>query len=363
VSGRVALVTEIAAPYRIPVFNELFDLLDGRLEVFFINETESRRDWRLDRDAVHFPYQVLGGVQFSVPLRGDRQPVYLARPLLPRLERGRFDSVIVGGWNHLECYWALAYARRRRKRLVVWSETPLLAALPERRLRNALKRLVVGAADAYVVPGPSAARYLEALGAEGAAIHEAPTAVDVGFWSERPDDLVLPDRPRLLYCGRLVASKGVEAALRAFAASQLAGPWELVIAGDGPERSRLEQLAPPGTSFVGAQTPEALRRLYHSSSMLVFPSLYDPWGLVLNEAACAGLAAVASDGAGATRDLVRDGVNGLVVPAGDEAALRVAFDRLAGEPALAQRLGAAFAQVAESHTPAACAAGLYAAAL
>jgi len=362
-TGRVALVTEIAAPYRIPVFNELASLLDGRLEVIFISESESRRDWRLDDSAVRFEYQVLGGAQFSIPLRGDRQPVYLARPLLPRLVGGDFQSIIVGGWNHLECYQALAFAKARSRRFVLWSETPLLGALPHRPARNRMKRIVVRSADAFVVPGPSAGRYLEALGAPARSIHEAPNTVDVVFWGDEPGELEPSPQRTLLYSGRLVASKGVDLALEAFGASQLRETWRFVIAGEGPERAPLERLAPPGVEFVGPQTPVELRRLYRAADLLVFPSRYDPWGLVLNEASCAGLAALASDGAGATRDLLTDGVDGLVVPAGSVDALRDAMDVVARDPGLPERLGAAARRIATTHTPAACAAGLAEAAL
>ncbi len=213
-------------------------------------------------------------------------------------------------------------------------------------------------ADRYVVPGPSAARYLAALGAPAEAIETAPNAVDVAYWSARPDDVDAPPAPRLLYVGRLTRSKGVDVAIRAFAGSELSRTWELVVAGDGPERGSLERLAPPGVRFLGACDAEAVRRLYHSASAVVFPSRYDPWGLVLNEAACAGVAPIASDGAGATRDLVVDGVNGLVARAGSVDDLRRCLDRLAADPGLAPRLGAAFRGVADSHTPAACAAGL-----
>lgn len=358
---RVAIVTEVIAPYRIPVFNELSDMLEGELEVFFINETESRRDWTIARDRIHFAYQVLGGFQFSVPLRGDRQPVYLAPPPLARLLRGRFDVVIVGGWNHFECYWALVWARLRRRRFVLWSETPLLeAALPRRPLRTALKRTVVRMADAYAVPGPSAARYLMELGALEAVIHLAPNAVDVDYWSQRPPDATRrdPARPLLLYSGRLVKSKGLDVALAAFASSRLAESARIVVAGDGPERAALERHAPARVEFIGACDADTLRRLYNEASILLFPSLYDPWGLVLNEAACAGLAAVASDGAGATRDLIRDGENGLVVRAGDVDSFRVALDRLASDPMLAARLGEAACQLRKTHSPAMCALGL-----
>jgi glycosyltransferase involved in cell wall biosynthesis len=155
-----------------------------------------------------------------------------------------------------------------------------------------------------------------------------------------------------------VPAKGVDVALDAFAGSRLRGAARFLVAGDGPERAELERRAVEGVEFLGPQTPESLRRLYHSADVLVFPSRYDPWGLVLNEAACAGLAAVASDGAGATRDLLRDGENGLVVSAGDVAAMRVAFDRFADDPPLAERLGTAAARISETNSPAACAEGI-----
>lgn len=361
--GRVALVTEVVAPYRIPVFNELSELLSGDLHVFFTQWNEGLgRDWDVRRDAIQFEYTVLGGRQIVVPYRGDRQPVYLAPPLLPRLVHKGFDTVVVGGWSHLECLWSVAYTSLWRRRLVLWAETPLLGNLPRRPLRSAWKRAVIARSDAFVVPGPSAGRYLAAYGAPSAQIRIAPNAVDVSFWCLPPDHRKAHHpRPVLLYVGRLVHSKGLDIALRAFRESRLAGRATVLVAGDGPERTALERLAPRGVRFLGSQSRDALRYLYHSADLLLFPSRYDPWGLVLNEAACAGLAAIASDAAGATHDLLRDGLNGLVVRGGDVPAFRAALDRVAEAPTLPSRLGAAALRIAESHTPAKCAAGITAA--
>jgi glycosyltransferase involved in cell wall biosynthesis len=352
---RLALVTEIAAPYRFSVFNELDEFLGGGLHVFFTS-AKGRRDWDVPFDQARFDYSVLGGVSFAVPYRGDRQPIYLAPPLLPRLRRGKFDAVLVGGWSHLEAAWSLSWARTARRPMVMWSETPLLGQLPRRPLRSAWKRTMIGAASSFAVPGPAAGSYLEAHGADPRRIFVAPNAVDVSFWGDGTREPRM-GQPILLYVGRLVASKGVDRALEAYAASALASTWRFVIAGDGPERAALEVAAPPGVEFVGAQDRDGLRTLYRSASMLVFPSRYDPWGLVLNEAASAGLAAVATDAAGATRDLLRDGENGLVVQP-SVAALRAAFDRLGEDPDLAQRLGDAAGAVARTNTPRACAEGL-----
>lgn len=361
-NGRVALVTEVAAPYRIPVFNRLSTLLDERLEVIFISETESRRDWCLDEDQVQFPYHVLGGMQFSVPYRGDRQPVYLARPLLPLLARRRYETVVVGGWNHIESFWAALYTRSSSRRLVLWSETPLLGPIPRRPLRSAWKRTVIRASDAYAVPGSSAGAYLQAHGAPSEHISIAPNAVDTAFWSAGTRSRAATgSEVVLLYSGRLVESKGLDIAFAAFRNSRLFSRATLLVAGDGPARAKLEAAAPAGTRFLGAQSPTQLRKLYHAADMLVFPSRYDPWGLVVNEAACASLAAVASDGSGVARDILRDGKNALVTRAGDVDSMRLAFDRIADDPSLAGMLGRAATAIMQSHSPENCAAGLLAA--
>jgi glycosyltransferase involved in cell wall biosynthesis len=87
--------------------------------------------------------------------------------------------------------------------------------------------------------------------------------------------------------------------------------------------------------------------VYAACEVLVVPSIptptfREPWGLVVNEAMNRGLAVIASDAVGAAAGgLVRDGENGLVVPAGERGALAGAITRLAGDPQLRARMGAA----------------------
>ena len=82
--------------------------------------------------------------------------------------------------------------------------------------------------------------------------------------------------------------------------------------------------------------------MYAACDVLVVPSIRtrtfrEPWGLVVNEAMNRGLPVIASDAVGAAAGgLVRDGVNGLVVPAGDSAALAAAIRRLAGDAGAAR---------------------------
>ena len=101
---------------------------------------------------------------------------------------------------------------------------------------------------------------------------------------------------------------------------------------------------------AGAAGPEQLRDLYAAADVLVVPSIptrtfREPWGLVVNEAMNRGLPVIASDAVGAAAGgLVRDGRNGLIVPAGDPGALAGAIGRLAAEVSLRARLGNAAAE-------------------
>jgi glycosyltransferase involved in cell wall biosynthesis len=121
--------------------------------------------------------------------------------------------------------------------------------------------------------------------------------------------------------------------------------------------------APAGVSCIELVSAERLREMYADADVLVAPSIWtrtfrEPWGLVVNEAMNRGLATIASDAVGAVAGgLVRDGHNGLVVPAGDSDALAEAMARLASDPELRARLGAAGAADVGAYTHEAWAAG------
>ncbi|HEV3320373.1 MAG TPA: glycosyltransferase family 4 protein [Solirubrobacteraceae bacterium] len=120
---------------------------------------------------------------------------------------------------------------------------------------------------------------------------------------------------------------------------------------------------PAGVSCIAPVSAERLREMYADADVLVVPSIRtrtfrEPWGLVVNEAMNRGLATIASDAVGAVAGgLVRDGHNGLVVPAGDSGALADAMARLASDPELRARLGAAGARDVGAYTHEAWAAG------
>jgi len=134
-------------------------------------------------------------------------------------------------------------------------------------------------------------------------------------------------RRRVVYSGRMAAVKRVDLLIDAFAAlAAERSNWDLVMIGDGRYREQLVERIPSAlrhrvtwTGFIDDQA--AVSAIYRNCDVLVLPSDYEPWGVVINEAAAAGLAIVASEVVGAAAEIVRDGVNGRLFPCGDLTAL------------------------------------------
>lgn len=117
----------------------------------------------------------------------------------------------------------------------------------------------------------------------------------------------------------------------------------ILFAGDGPLRPEFERRAAEvglgSVRFLGFRGQLELPALYDLCDVFVLPSVFEPWGLVVNEAMNAGRAVVVSDRVGCGPDLVEPGVNGHLFKAGDVGALRDALARLVADPEACRAMG------------------------
>ncbi len=375
-SRRLAILTEIIAPYRVPVFNALARRAGLDLHVIFLAETDAAtRQWRVYKDEIRFSHQVLPSWRW----RAGKHSCLINRGLWSALTAARPQVIICGGYNYPASWEALVWARRHQVRFVLWSESNSQDARGGRPWVESLKAYFVRHCDRFVVPGKASFEYLRSLGSPEANIVTAPNAVDNGFFAAQAENtrahgaefrarLHLPSR-FILFAGRLVPEKGVFDLLQAYAKleSGLRSEVGLVFAGDGIAREELAQqakrISPGMICFPGFAQREDLARLYALAEALVLPTHSDPWGLVVNEAMACGLPIIVSSVAGSSSDLVEDGWNGYVVPPRDTRELSLAIDSLLHQPELQRRMGAHSAERIRNYSPEACAAGLAAAAV
>ncbi|RLV04660.1 glycosyl transferase [Streptomyces griseocarneus] len=215
------------------------------------------------------------------------------------------------------------------------------------RLAWWLLRRLHAAAARTLAPSEASLRALAAHGVP--RVHLWPRGVDCARFHPRHRDDALRRRlggsdAQILvgYVGRLAPEKQVD---RLTEVSRIPGV-RLVVVGDGPCRSRLED-ALPDAVFLGRRTGHELARLYASFDVFVHAGPFETFGQTIQEAMASGLPTVAP-AVGGPLDLVRPGRTGFLVPPGDRRAFRESVERLARSEDLRVALGrAARAAVAE----------------
>jgi 1,2-diacylglycerol 3-alpha-glucosyltransferase len=375
-SRRLVLITEIIAPYRIPVFNALARRPELDLHVIFLAKTDERlRQWRVYMDEIHFSYQILPSWRGRV----GKHNLLINRGLRSALNKLRPQIVICGGYSYVASWEALWWARRHRVEFVLWSESTGQDARGRWSWVEWLKTYFLRRCDRFVVPGKASLDYLRLVTSPSANISTASNAVDNNWFAMQAEDsrrhaaefrqkMKLPSR-FILFVGRLVPEKGVFDLLAAYAKldSGLRAEVGLVFAGDGNSRTELEkqaaQIVPGAIRFTGFAQREDLAGLYALAELLVLPTHSEPWGLVVNEAMACGLPVIVSNVAGCSADLVDDGWNGYAVPARHSEKLSAAIESLARQPELRRQMSARSLERIRKYSPEACADGLAAAAI
>ena len=167
------------------------------------------------------------------------------------------------------------------------------------RWTYALLRRFHNAARATLAPTPAIVSDLKARGFHGARLWSR--GVDLDTFSHRGERMERPnDRPVFLYVGRIAVEKQVDAFLR------LDLPGEKWVAGEGPERKRLQAMY-PAARWLGVLSGDALARLYRSADVMVFPSVTDTFGLVMVESMACGTPVAAFPVAGPIDVIGRSG--------------------------------------------------------
>ncbi|MBA3481075.1 MAG: glycosyltransferase [Pirellulales bacterium] len=201
----------------------------------------------------------------------------------------------------------------------------------------------VGWAHGLMPCGQHGLALLHRYGGRGKPAMMFPFVPDVKLFEHTPPEAVertrrqfdlRPERRRIVFSARMMRVKRPDLVVAAFAAIADERPeWDLVMIGDGPLRDAVEMSVPARLKDRVVWTgfhddAAAVAGIYAQCDVMVLPSDAEPWGVVVVEAAAAGLAIVASDMVGAAPELVKEGVNGALFPAGDLAAFTNALKRV-----------------------------------
>jgi glycosyltransferase involved in cell wall biosynthesis len=224
----------------------------------------------------------------------------------------------------------------------MWGDTHAGSYSPRPFWKRAARKVILGnlfrqTAAALAISSPSAAFY-RAFGVPNDHIFLVPYAVDNDFFTEQRERLlparqelrralgVVDSRPIIVSSGKLLDRKAPLDLLHAFAAVRKEVCSKLVYLGDGELRHDVENLARElgineDVHITGFQQQDSMCKIYTAADVMVFPSHFDVWGVVVNEGMLFDLAIICSNGVGAHSDLIVEGETGQVYPAGNVAEL------------------------------------------
>jgi glycosyltransferase involved in cell wall biosynthesis len=365
---RLAVVSSHPIQYQAPLFKRLAKRPELDLTVYFCRDFGvggEQYDPGFDRKFKWDIPLLEGYVYKFLPNRSPRPSSSffgLINPSIIRELRGNsYDAVWVHGYATMTNWLAFAGAWMTKTPVMLRGESHLLNQ--RAGWRRLIKRLVLPPLFANIasfLPIGSLNRdYYRHYGVPIDKMVEVPYAVDNEFFQGKYKGMekererlrselgVGPDRTVILFASKMLPRKGAMDLLRAYEKVR-EGEGEgaaLVFVGDGGERNALESYAKghgvKDALFTGFKNQTELPGYFTAADVFVLPSTEEPWGLIINEAMNLRLPVVTTDKVGAGPDLVKDGENGFIYPAGDVEALSAALKRLVRDPALRQKMGEA----------------------
>lgn len=347
---KVLLITNIPNPYRVPLFNELSRQLNSRgvgLKILFGAKGYERRYFNLDMRDCMFDYEILPARR--LPHVDNERVSFTYGGLFTRIRKYNPDLIITNGFSVATVkLWFRSWFMDTP--YLIWSGAiePQVERLSF--LRTLQRRLVSSRAIGGIAYGTLAKNYLARHGVESDSIAIGINTVDTEFFRDKAMHLrALMDKKNrkktLLSICYLTKGKRVDQLLRAIQVlTSMRRDFVLKILGAGPEMENLRQLCcdldiADSVEFVGFVEKSEIPAYLAAADCFLFSTEYDVWGLVLVEAMAAGVACIASRLAGATPDLIQDGVTGFALDFSDSHELAQRINWMLDNEAAAMQIG------------------------
>ncbi len=308
---RVAIVTNIPAPYRLPVFEALAADPQIELKVFFCSGREPDREWDLRAARVEQTHLRERFVSF----RG--RFIHINPDVWGALRTFRPDVVITTGFNptHLLAY---LYALRHGTKHIVMTDGTLDSEAKLSWIHRWVRRRVYAGTQAFIGASNGSLNLYRSYGIDETRLFKSHLCANNAAFLATP---AIEKKYDFIFCGRFVEIKNplfvLEVAKQV--AIRLGRKVSLIFVGSGELETNMrtkaaEISAEVEVNFPGFAKQVELPQLYGAARIFMFPTQWDPWGVVANEACAAGLSVLVTPVAGSAGELVRDGENGFVLP-------------------------------------------------
>ena len=330
----LTIVTNIPAPYRMPIYQLLAEKLGyDNFHVIFCSHKEDNREWIVEQN--DFAYTFLK--KSFICWKG--RFIHYNPDALKVLRQLNSDVVITTGFNPTHLL-AFAYTVFYKKVHIPKTDGTFESEQILSGLHRIVRRIVYRYSKTFLGASQGALRLYNSYGISRDQFYQSHLCANNAAFVPLPG----VNRPfDLMFSGRFSPEKNPLFALDVAAgvAKALKRKISILMLGSGPlleqAKNYADMLGPEvDATFPGFVQQANLPTLYCSAKLFLFPSSWDPWGVVANEACAAGQAIIVSPHAGVANELVCDGENGYVLPLDLELWVKHAVDLLSNEALLEQ---------------------------
>ena len=324
---KILILSNIPSPYRIDFFNELGKHFDLTV-VFEAKDAEGITfNWNLDK---------ISNFKAIFLKEGNIEEKRIDFSILKFIKKGLYDEVIITSYGYYTEMLALIVLKF--KRIPYYLEVDGGLIRTESKLKKLFKKFLISGAKGYFSPSKSSDKYLVYYGANVKRIYRYPfTSLrdsDIEIVSQQEknqirDKLLIKEQHVVLSVGRFIYSKGFDVLLRA--CKEINTNVGIYIVGGIATDEYLDIQRSHNLSnvhFVKFKTKTELEEYYKAADIFVLPTREDVWGLVINEAMAKGLPIVTTEKCVAGLELVRENVNGYIIPVDNEELISLYINRL-----------------------------------
>jgi glycosyltransferase involved in cell wall biosynthesis len=367
---RLAVLNSHPIQYFAPLYRRLAQQPEIDLTVYYCSRQGAEGYYDSGfRRTVRWDVPLLEGYnyKFLPNMRGNDHVDGFASLINPgivrEIRKERYDALWIHGYAYLTDFLALAAARLSATPVFYHSESSRVydsrvrRPLHVRAIKPGFLRLLFRQCSAFLAIGTLNREFYLSYGVGPERIYKVPYSVDNQYFASKVDSFlserqtlrsamgISPDAVVFLFAAKMSPNKSPLELLQAYGRLRDLPNKALVMVGEGELRAQTEAYAARNNlndvQHVGFVNQSDLPRYYAISDVFVRPDglAKGDWGLSVNEAMASGLAIIATDSIGATRDLVKDGENGVVVSFGDLEELAAAMRRLVADPSGCRRMG------------------------
>jgi glycosyltransferase involved in cell wall biosynthesis len=309
---KIVFITNEPAPYRIPIFNKIAETPGVSLHVVFCCKREPNRHWNLP--AFKFEHTFLRERINTVKGRY----IHNNPDVIPTLRRLSPDVIITDGFNPTHLY-AFGYAMIKGKPHVVMTDGTVESEKTLSPIHRFVRRFVFSRSRAFVWASLGGKKLYESYGILEEHCFRSCLCVDNSLYFQKAPQEKEQKEFDFIFCGRIESVKNPVFALDVAleVANRLKRKVKILFVGAGSLEEEVKKTASMHpdlleATFNGFAKQHDLPGLYSSARLFIFPTLWDPWGVVANEACAAGLPILVSPHAGVAGELVLNGENGFI---------------------------------------------------